>query len=301
MDIDPVLAGLGAWDALADPWREAIVQRAFAEVLLLAVVGGALGCWISFYELSYTTESLAHAIFPGLVVATLAGFPVVLGGAAGLVVAALTIALAGRTAEIGSDTAVAVVVPGFLGLGALLALSAATPPGLDGLLFGDILGVSDLDLWLSVALAAVTVIALALLHRQLLAVGFDRTSAHALGGLPALVDIALLVLVALAVVVGVQGLGALLVTAVLIGPAATARLVTHRMVPMMALATVLALLAGGGGLYLSYYADTAGGASIAAVIVVSYLAVRATTFVRTAPAFATERRAVWLPRSRTRS
>jgi ABC-type Mn2+/Zn2+ transport system permease subunit len=283
MGIELAFAGLdGVWNALADPWSEVIVQRAFAEVLLLAVVGGALGCWIVFYELSYSTESLAHAIFPGLVVATLAGFPIILGGAAGVVVAALAIALAGRTPEIGSDTAVAVVVPGFLGLGALLALSAATPPGLDGLLFGDILGVSDLDLFLSIALAAVAVAALALLHRQLLSVGFDRASAHALGGRPVLVDVALLVLVALSVIVGVQALGALLVAAMLIGPAATARLVAHRMVPMMVLATLLAVLAGGGGLYLSYYGGTAGGASIAAVIVVSYLAVRGTTFLKTA-------------------
>jgi ABC-type Mn2+/Zn2+ transport system permease subunit len=106
-----------------------------------------------------------------------------------------------------------------------------------------------------------------------------------------LVDVALLVLVALSVVVGVQALGALLVVAVLIGPAASARLVADRMGPMMVLATCFAVLAGGGGLYLSYYAHTAGGASIAAVVVLAYLAVLATT----------ERRTRWLPRSRTRS
>jgi ABC-type Mn2+/Zn2+ transport system permease subunit len=281
MIIEPVIAVLGgAWDTLADPWSETILQRAFAEVFLLAIVAGTLGCWIVFYELSYSTESLAHAIFPGLVVATLAGFSVVLGGAAALVVAAVAIALAGRTPEIGSDTAVAVVVPGFLGLGALLALSADTPPGLSGLLFGDILGVSDLDLWLSITLAAVTVAALVLLHRQLLAVGFDRASARALGGRPVLVGVALMVLVALSVLVGVQALGALLVVAILIGPAATARLVSNRMAPMMALATCFAVLAGGGGLYVSYYADTAGGASIAAAIVAFYLGARGIAFLR---------------------
>jgi ABC-type Mn2+/Zn2+ transport system permease subunit len=292
MGIDPVIAGLGSvWGAFADPWRQAIVQRAFTEVLLLGLVGSALGCWIVFYELSYSAESLAHAIFPGLVVATLAGFPVMLGGAAGLLVAAVAIALAGRTPEIGGDTAVAVVVPGFLGLGALLALSAATPPGLNGLLFGDILGVSNFDLWLSIGLAVVTIAALTALHRQLLAVGFDRGSAHALGGRPLLVDVALLLLVALAVLVGVQALGVLLVVAVMIGPAAAARLVSHRMVPMMVVAAFIAVVAGGGGLYLSYYADTAGGASVAAVVVVTYLAVLATT----------ERRTRWQLRSPTRN
>jgi ABC-type Mn2+/Zn2+ transport system permease subunit len=108
-------------------------------------------------------------------------------------------------------------------------------------------------------------------------VGFDRTSAHALGGRPLLVDSALLVLLALAVLVGVQGLGSLLVVTILVGPAAAARLVAHRVAPMMALATLFAVLMGAGGLYLSYYADTAGGASIAGTIVALYTVLWAVT------------------------
>jgi ABC-type Mn2+/Zn2+ transport system permease subunit len=261
----------GAWGALADPWREPIVQRAFLEIALLGIVGGTLGCWVVFYGLSYSAESLSHAIFPGLVVAALAGTPLLAGGGAGIVVAALAIALAARVPGVGADTAVAVAVSGLLGLGALLALSADSPPRLGGLLFGDILGVSNLDLALAAALTAATVGALRLLHRELLLVGFDRASARALGGRPLLADAALLVLLAIAVLIGVQGLGALLVVTILVGPAASARLVAHRMLPMMALATVLALVAGAGGLYVSYYADTAGGASIAATAVALYL------------------------------
>ena len=278
MSVEDALATLGeAWSTLADPWSHAIMQRALAEIALLGIVGGALGCWIVLYELSYGAESLSHAIFPGLVLAALTGVPLLLGGAAGLVVAALAIGLAGRAPEIGADTAIAVVVTGLFGLGAMLALSASSPPGLQALLFGDILGVTDLDIWLAASLAAATVVALRLLHRQLLAVGFDRTSAHAIGGRPLIVDAALLLLLASAVLVGVQGLGALLVIAVLIGPAASARLLARRAVPMMVLAATIAVLSGAAGLYLSYYADTAGGASIAATTVTSYLALRALT------------------------
>jgi ABC-type Mn2+/Zn2+ transport system permease subunit len=259
------------WGVLTDPWTEEIVQRAFAEIVLLGIVGGMLGCWIVFYELSYSAESLSHALFPGLVVAALSGASLVLGAAAGLLLAAVAIALAGRAPGVGSDSAVAIVVSGLFGLGALLALSAESPPRLNALLFGDILGVSNLDLALAAGLAVVSVAVLAALHRQLLLVGFDRTSARALGGRPVLVDVTLLVLLALAVLVGVQGLGSLLVVTVLVGPAATARLVAHRMGPMMALATLFAVLAGAGGLYLSYYADTAGGASIAVAVVAIYV------------------------------
>jgi ABC-type Mn2+/Zn2+ transport system permease subunit len=256
---------------ITDPFAEPVNARALAEVALLGIAGGALGCWIVFYELAYGTESLAHSMFPGLVVAALVGAPLIAGGAAGILVAAIAIALARRAPAIGGDTAVAVVVTTLFGLGAVIALSPESPPGVQELLFGDVLGVTDLDLALAAALTAVVLIALRLLHARLLAVGFDRTTARTLGASPALADTALLVLVALAVLVAVQGMGNLLVVAVLVGPAGTARLLARRMGPMIALAVAIGVLAGAGGLYLSFYAGTAAGASIAGVMVAVYL------------------------------
>jgi ABC-type Mn2+/Zn2+ transport system permease subunit len=272
----PPIAGGGLWDAIADPWGQAIVRRAFLEVTLIALIGGPLGCWIVYYGLSYSAESLAHGLFPGLVVAALIGVPVVLGGAIGLVVAALCIAIAGRVPTIGRDTAVAVVITTLFGLGALLALSPDSPPGVQGLLFGDILGVSDGDLAFTAAAAAVTVASLWALHGSLLTVGFDRGMAPSLGISPLLVDAALLVLLALAILAAVQGLGNLLALAMLVAPGATAALVVKRFAPMLWLAGALALVAGLGGLYASYYLDTAAGASIAGITVVLY-AVAATS------------------------
>lgn len=260
------------WSTLLAPWEEAIDRRALAEVVLLGVTGGALGCWILFYNLSYAAESLAHALLPGLVAAALLGLPLIVGGAAGLLVAAVSITAAARVPAIGRDTAVAVVVTGLLGLGALMALSPATPAGLSTLLFGDILGVTVTDLVVAAALAAGVLVTLAALHGRLLAVGFDRSTAGVLGVRAAGVDLALLLLLCGALLVSVQGLGNLLVVAVLVGPAACARLLApQRMAPMMALAAGVAVFAGAGGLYLSYYAGTAAGASIAAVLVGCYL------------------------------
>src|SRR5437763_426154 len=105
----------------------------------------------------------------------------------------------------------------------------------------------------------------------LLAVGFDRTTAPQIGVSPAVIDAAVLVLLALTILVAVQGLGNLLVVAVLVGPAATARALARRMGPMMALSVVVALAAGVGGLYLSYYASTAAGASVAGLLVAAFL------------------------------
>ena len=208
------------------------------------MAGGALGAWVVSYRLSYSAESLAHAMLPGLVVAALTGLPLLLGGTVGILFAALAVALAGRVPGLGRDTGVAVVVTTLFGLGALLALSPDTPAGLGALLFGDVLGASDTDLALAAALVVLVLLALRVLHGRLLVLGFDRVNARALGVAPLPVDAALLVLVALAIVVAVQGLGSLLVVAVLVAPAAAAAQLSDRMGARLAIGAGVAVLAG---------------------------------------------------------
>jgi ABC-type Mn2+/Zn2+ transport system permease subunit len=256
---------------MLEPLQEPFMQRALAEVVLIGIAGGALGCWVVFYGLSYAAESLSHSLFPGLVLASIAGVPLLFGAAPAAVLAAVAIALAARIAGVSRDAAVAVVVTTMFGLGALLALAPASPPGIESLLFGDVFGVGDGDLATAAALVVVTALALRLLHGRLLVAGFDRGAARSLGVSPGLVDAVLLLLLGAGIVVAVQGLGNLLVVAVFVGPAAAARRLSDRMLPMMLLAAGLAVLAGFAGLYLSYYAGTAGGASVALAIVAIYL------------------------------
>lgn len=255
---------------LVDPWQDPLVRRAFLEVLLLGAAGGALGCWVVFHGLVYAGESLAHALLPGLVVAALAGFPLVLGGAAGVLVAAVAIALAGRLPELGRDTATAVVVTVLFGLGVLLALSPDAPPRLQELLFGDPLGLDDGDLARAGALALAVVGVLVAGHHRLLAVGFDRGTARGLGVRAGVVDVVLLGLLAPAVLVATDGLGNLLVIALLVAPAAAARRLVRRMGPMLLAAAAIAVLAGWAGLYLSFHADTSAGASIVLALLAAY-------------------------------
>ena len=259
-----------AWlTPLLEPWREPILREALIEMVLVGFACGALGVWIVLYGLSYGAESLAHAMFPGLAVAALLGVPLVLGGAVGLALAGLAVALAARIRGVGADNAVAVVVTSLFGLGALLALSPDSPPGLQGLLFGDVLATNATDLALAGALAAAVLCGMWLVHWRLLAVGFDPSSARGLGITPVGVELALSVLLAGAVLVGVQGLGNLLVVAALIGPAAAARALTRRVAPMIAVAASLGAIAGVGGLYISYYLEVAAGAAIASVLVIA--------------------------------
>jgi len=256
---------------MLEPLQQPFMQRALAEIVLVGVAGGALGCWVVHYGFAYAAESLAHSLFPGLVVAAIAGVPLLLGAAPAALLAALAIALAANVARVGRGAAVAVVVTTMFGLGVLLALSPRSPPGIDSLLFGDVFGVGDGDLLAAMLLVLLVGVALRLLNGRLLAVGFDRAAARALGVSPAFVEIALLALLALATVVAVQGLGNLLVVAVFVAPAAAARQLSDRMVPQLGIAAALAALAGVAGLYLSYYAGTAGGASVALALVAAYL------------------------------
>jgi ABC-type Mn2+/Zn2+ transport system permease subunit len=264
-------------DFLTDPLSQEFIRRALLEIGLISVAGGALGCWVIFYGVSYAAESLSHALFPGLVLAALAGLPILVGGIPGIAVAAVAIALVGRVPGIGKDAAVAVVVTAFFGLGALLALSPSSPPGIQTLLFGDILAPSNLDLLISTIFAGGVVVTTLALHWRLLAVAFDRTTALSLGASPAMADVVVLVLLAAAVLVAAQGLGTLLAVAALVGPAATARVFTHRLGSMMVAATAIGIGTGLVGLYLSYYAGLAAGASIAATIVIAYAIALAAT------------------------
>jgi ABC-type Mn2+/Zn2+ transport system permease subunit len=250
-------------DPVIDPFRSGIDRRALLEVALVGVLCGALGFWVVSERLTYGAESLAHGLLPGFVLAALAGAPLLLGAAGGALVAAVLVALAARDERIGPDTGTAVAVTGLVGLGALLALAPDSPQRLEELLFGDPLGVTDADLVAAALLLAGGGAALVALHRPLCAVSFDPVGAAALGLRPTLVRLVLLALLAVAIAVAVQGLGALLVLAVLVAPPVAVR--GHASTPTRAMAAgaAVAALAGLVGIELSFHAGSAAGASVA--------------------------------------
>jgi ABC-type Mn2+/Zn2+ transport system permease subunit len=258
---------------LADP----ITRRALLEVLILAVALGPLGVWVLLHRQAYAAESMSHGLLPGLVVAALAGAPLILGAAGGALVAAAAISLVARDRRIGSDLGVAIAVSTLVGLGALLALSPEAPPRLEELLFGDLLGIDTADLLTAGALALAVAAVLAATHRPLALSAFDPDTAPSLGSQPARWGAALLVLLGAGTVAAAPGLGSLLLVALLIAPAAAALRVTRRLVPALALAAGLAAVAGIGGLALSYYAELAAGASVALCAVAAPILARLAT------------------------
>jgi ABC-type Mn2+/Zn2+ transport system permease subunit len=258
-------------DWLTDPFAGELMRRALAEVLILAVACGPLGVWVLLYRQSYAAESLSHAMLPGLVVATLAGAPLLLGAAGGVLAAAVAIALVARDERLGGDAGVAVAIASLFGLGALLALSPDVPARLGELLFGDLLGVTSGDLVEAAILACGIALALALGHRRLALSVFDRAAAPSLGARPGRWELALLALLAVCTVAAVRGLGNLLVVAMILAPSAAALNLSRRLPAALGLAAVLAALAGVLGLIASYHWEVAAGASVALAAVVLFL------------------------------
>lgn len=267
----PIEVAIAVIEPLLEPLSYGTTWRALVEMTILGITGGVLGCWVILYRLSYGAESLAHGMLPGLVLAGLIGFPLLLGGAMGILVAGILVAVATRVRLSDPDTAVAVVVTTLFGAGILLALSPSSPAGVGELLFGNLLGTTNAQI-LTSAIATVIVLGIIwLLHPRLLAVGFDGDAGGFARIPPGAVAVILLTLISATILVSVQALGTLLVAALLVGPAATARLLTRRMRPMIITSATVAMLAGVAGVYCSFHLKTAAGASVVLFILLFFL------------------------------
>jgi ABC-type Mn2+/Zn2+ transport system permease subunit len=239
-------------DALVDPFTTPYMQRALLAVVLLGVAGGLFGAWIALRRLAFFTHAVGTATFPGLVVAGPAGIaaPIAAMGAALIYTAGLARLL--RDGRLRADAATGLLLVAALAIGSILAGDVfEAGAGVDRLLFGTLLGLSDTDLWLAGAVAALALLCTALLGRTWLATGFDPGGAHALGVPSRLGDWLLLGMLALAVVASLPAVGALLVSTLLVVPSATARLVAGSMRGLLLGGVGLALAEGICGLWLA--------------------------------------------------
>jgi ABC-type Zn uptake system ZnuABC Zn-binding protein ZnuA/ABC-type Mn2+/Zn2+ transport system permease subunit len=251
-------------DALPAPFDLPYVQRGLAEMLLLSVGAGILGCWIVLRGLAFYSHAVGSAAFPGLVLADGLGFAAPLGalGAAGAF--ALLIVVLGGRERLGPDATTAVGLAGMLALGVILASDVfRSGAGVETLLFGSLLLVEPRDLVLAGAASAGALAATLTLGPVWLARGFDPAAAHALGLRGRLFDALLPALVALVVVAALSALGALLVAALVVVPAATVRLWIDRLAPWQAVTVALVAAEGVVGLVLSVQLNAPPGAMIA--------------------------------------
>jgi len=270
---------------LLEPLRYPFMVRGLLASFMVGTLCAVVGTYVVLRGMAFLGDALAHAILPGVAVAYLAQANLFWGALGMGVLTALGIGYIGRRGQIKEDTAIGVIFAASLALGvAILSLVDNYSVDLTHILFGNVLGVSDTDLWLTAGLGLVVFLAVVLLYKELLVISFDPVLAATLrlplGGL----QYTLLLLIALTIVVSLQTVGVALMVAMLVTPAATAYLLTRRLWHMMLVGALVGAVSTVAGLYLSFYVNVASGAAVVLIC---------TAFFVLAFLFAPRRGAVW--------
>ena len=251
---------------LLEPLQYAFVQRALVAAVLVALVCASVGVFVVLRGLAFLGDAIAHAAFPGVVIAFLLKINIVIGGSIAAVASALAIGAVARRSGLKEDTAIGVVFSGMFAVGIVLFSSIRTYTGdLLGILFGDVLGVAADQLVLAAITAGVVLVGLWIIWRQLVFVSFDPIGAAAAGLNTLRYDTLLLGLIGLAIAVSVQIVGVVLVVAMLVTPAATARLLAQDLRALVIGALAIAVISSIAGIWLSYYVNAASGGTIVLV------------------------------------
>lgn len=260
-------------DLLADPWEPVFMQRAFVVAALSGIVCGVVGSYVVLRGMAFIGDTVSHAVFPGVATAFVLQANMVLGGAVAGMLTAVGIALLSQNRRLREDTVIGVFYAASFGLGIVVLSTAPGYSGsLESFLFGQILGLADGDVVTALVAVPLLLVVVAALHKELVTVALDRETAS-VAGLPVLaLDLALYAMVTAAIVISLQAIGNILALALLIVPAASARLLTDRLRVMMVVAPALGALSSIVGLYISFHRDLAAGGTIVLVSVGAFLA-----------------------------
>lgn len=250
----------------------AFLPKALLIAALAAVMCGVVGCYVVLRGMAFIGDAVAHAVFPGLAVAFLFSGSLVLGGTVAGVVTALLVAVFAQNRRLKEDSVIGVFFVAAFALGIVVISRAPGYAGsLQQFLFGSITGIPDRDVYVVSGTTMAVLLAVVLLHKEFVAVTLDREMARALGLRTFWLDLVLYLLVTLAVVMAVQTIGNILVLALLVTPAATARLLTDRLPVMMTLAPAIGAGSAVVGLYLSWSWDLPVGGTIVLTLTAAFL------------------------------
>lgn len=247
---------------LLEPLQFSFMRTGLLAAVLVGVTCAVLGVYVVLRSMAFIGDALAHTVLPGLVAAYLLGLNLLGGAVVAGVATALGIGWLSRRGTVREDTAIGIAFTGMFALGVLLMSTADSFRDFSHMLFGNILGITRVDVVLIGVLAFVVLVVLFMFHKELELTSFDPAHAKAMGLSPDTVRYGLLILLSLTVVAGIQAVGVVLISALLITPAAAASLLTRSLPRMMAISAAIAVVSGIVGLYASYYLDVASGAAI---------------------------------------
>jgi manganese/iron transport system permease protein len=250
----------------------AFLWKALAIAVMSSLICGVVGCYVVLRGMAFIGDAVAHAVFPGLAVAFVIGGNLIVGGIAAGVLTAILVAVFSQNRRLKEDSVIGVFFVAAFALGIVIISRAPGYAGsLQDFLFGSITGIPDEDLYIVAGTGLAVLAALFALHKELVTISLDRETARAMGLRVFWLDLALYVLVTLAVVISVQTIGNILVLALLITPAATARLLTDRLAVMMGLSPAIGGIAALVGLYVSWSWDFPTGGTIVLVLTAFFL------------------------------
>ncbi len=247
---------------LLEPLQYTFMSYGLLAAVLVGVTCAMLGVHVVLRRMAFLGDALAHCVLPGLVVAYFKSWNLLGGATIAGVVTALGIGYVSRRGTLREDTAIGIFFTGMFALGILLMSMGQSFRDLSHMLFGNILGVTSTDLQFIAVITALVLSLLWFFHRELELTCLDPLYAESIGLSPDKIRYGFLVLLALAVVAGMQAVGVVLTSALLVTPAATASLLTDRLPRMMFLAALLAVLCAVIGLYVSFYGNVSSGAAI---------------------------------------
>lgn len=250
----------------------AFLPRALLMAIVSAILCGVVGTHVVLRGMAFIGDAVAHAVFPGLAVSFVVGGSLVVGGAIAGITTAVLVAVLSQNRRLKEDSITGVLFVAAFALGVvILSFSPGYAGSLQDFLFGSITGIPAEDVPIAIGTTIVVISILAFFHKEIVAVTLDRESARA-AGLPVIFfDIVVYSAVSVAIVISVQTIGNVLVLALLITPAATARLLTDRLVPMMVIGPILGGLASLLGVYVSWSADLPTGGSIVLVLTLFFI------------------------------
>jgi ABC-type Mn2+/Zn2+ transport system permease subunit len=248
---------------LVEPLSYAFMQRGLAAAVMVGIICAVVGCYVVLRSMAFLGDAMAHSILPGVAVAYLLGANLTLGALAAAILVALGIGLVSRKGVIREDTSIGILFAAALSLGVVLMSTIRTYAiDLSHILFGNVLGVTPADLVLTGIIGVVVIGLIAYFFKEFMVISFDPVLATTIRIPVALLRYLMLILLAATIVISMQTVGIGLVAAMLITPAATAYLLTRRLVTMMLTAAVIGAISAVIGLYASFYINVASGAAV---------------------------------------
>lgn len=272
---------------LVEPFQAGYLQRAWIELVLLSLMCGVVGTMVLLRRLAFMADAITHTVFPGVALAFVAGWSVFAGAAGAAVVSVLALSPASRHRRIDTDGLLAVVLAVFFSIGVIIvSRQQSFASDLTNLLFGRLLLVDAAQIWRTAAMAVLVLTVTAAFAKELVLVAFDRVGAEAMGYRLTRLDLMANALVAATIVTAAQAVGTALVVALLVTPAAAARLLTDRLGLLAPLAVALAIVGGTLGLLASYGASVhhdvrlAPAATVSVVLTAMFVVILAVTSLR---------------------